>query len=147
MNYFFQFLIAAIATSGFCLYFKVPKKAIPISCFISGWIWVMFDYLQHHVDSYILPGFLAAFCIGCASELCAIFFKKPVTVFSLPCLIPLVPGAGMYYTMYHFIEGSYDLMMDIATKTFFTAASLSLGIISSTTVIHVIKSIRKFKKV
>lgn len=143
MSVWMKFLLAGIGTSGFCFYFNAPKKSIPISFILSGFVWILYEHVLSSSNSYLLSGFLVACFIGIVSEVCAIWFKKPVTIFSLPCLLPLVPGAGMYYTMYYFIENNYDKMLMIATQTFFTASSLSLGILSSSAIFRFVRTLRK----
>lgn len=143
MSVWMKFLLAGIATSGFCIYFNAPRKSIPISFLLSGFIWIFYEDLLKSTNSYLLSGFLVACFIGITCEICAIIFRKPVTIFSLPCLLPLVPGSGMYYTMYYFIENNYDQMVIVATQTFFTASSLSLGILSSSAIFRFVRMLRK----
>ena len=64
--------------------------------------------------------------------LCARFFsvyhKAPVTVFLLPGIFPLVPGAGIYYTAYYFIQGNNALALSNGISTFKVAVALAVGI-------------------
>lgn len=89
---------------------------------------------------------MASIIIGVISETLAIYFKKPATVFSLPCLIPLVPGAGMYYIMYYFIESDYDMMTTSLINTVLTTTGLALGIISSQATFRLFRQLVKEKK-
>ncbi len=146
MRYVIQFIFAAFATLGFCLYFKVPKKTILITCLISGIIWAIYEYTLKSSGSYLRSGFIASFCIGIAAEICAYFFKSPATVFSLPCLIPIVPGAGMYYIMYYFIYNDYSKMFTNLIHTLLIAAALSMGIVFSQAISKITKNILKNHK-
>ena len=53
--------------------------------------------------------------------LCARFFsvyhKAPVTVFLLPGIFPLVPGAGIYYTAYYFLRDDRTLFLNKGVET------------------------------
>lgn len=146
MRFIQQFLFAAFATLGFTLYYKVPKKSIFTTCIISGFMWLIYEYSLLKYNNYMGSGFIVSFLIGITSEFCAYFYKKPVTVFSLPCLIPIVPGAGMYYIMYYFIENNYELMVRNLTSTLFTAAGLSMGIVFSQALAKITKSVFRTKK-
>ena len=61
-------------------------------------------------------------------SLFAILLKTPVTVFLLTGIFPLVPGAGIYYTAYYFIQGENALSLANGISTFKVAVSLAVGI-------------------
>ena len=62
------------------------------------------------------------------SRLFAILLKTPVTVFLLTGIFPLVPGAGIYYTAYYFIQGENALSLANGISTFKVAVALAVGI-------------------
>ena len=62
------------------------------------------------------------------SRLFAILLKTPVTVFLLTGIFPLVPGAGIYYTAYYFLQGEQELFASKGGETFKVALALALGI-------------------
>ena len=51
-----------------------------------------------------------------------------VTVFLLSGIFPLVPGAGIYYTAYYFIQGNNALALSNGISTFKVAVALAIGI-------------------
>ena len=58
----------------------------------------------------------------------AITLKMPVTVFLLSGIFPLVPGAGIYYCAYYFIQGNNALALSNGISTFKVAVALAIGI-------------------
>ncbi|MGI5949324.1 threonine/serine exporter family protein [Peptoniphilus sp.] len=146
MNYFLEFFVACFGTFGFTIYFKLPKNVRGTVSILSGLIWVTYKYILINTNNYLIAGLLASIIIGVISETLAIYFKKPATVFSLPCLIPLVPGAGMYYIMYYFIESDYDMMTTSLINTVLTTTGLALGIISSQATFRLFRQLVKEKK-
>ena len=58
----------------------------------------------------------------------AIVLKTPVTIFLLAGIFPLVPGAGIYYTAYYFIQGNNALALANGISTFKIAVALAIGI-------------------
>ena len=141
-----QFFLSTLATYGFTIYFKLPKRVRIITSALSGFIWVvyelLFDFSNNYMVSYLLPSFL----IGVCSESFAVYFKKPATVFTLPCLVPLVPGAGMYYIIYYFIESNYVVMREQVIKTTLTTSALALGIVLSQGIVRIIRELfRNYK--
>lgn len=146
MKILIQFFLSMLATYGFTIYFKLPKKVRLVTSALSGFIWVIYELLFDFSGNYIISFLISSFLIGIFSETFAIHFKKPATVFTLPCLIPLVPGAGMYYIMYYFIESNYILMREQVIKTTLTTSALALGIVLSQGLVRIIREIIKSMK-
>lgn len=76
----------------------------------------------------VLATSMASFFIAFASQIFARRLKSPVIVFTLPGLIPLVPGGMAYNMMRAFVEGEMILGFQFATNTFLTAGALALGL-------------------
>lgn len=131
MIYFKAFFYSFVASLGFALLFNAPRRSIVPACIVGGISWVVYEFLQVRAYNYMLSAFLAAFIIGILGEIFSRKLKNPATLFILPGLIPLVPGAGMYYSMNQLIAQNYNSFIEIGAKTFFTAAALSVGIVAS----------------
>ena len=58
----------------------------------------------------------------------AISRKAPVTIFLLSGIFALVPGAGIYYTAYYFIQNDNALALSTGINTFKIAVALAVGI-------------------
>ena len=73
-----------------------------------------------------------AFAVGLVAVLLAKWKKCPVTLFSVPGLVPLVPGAPAYMVVRRLIDGEYleaqQMMMRVAIVT----VSIALGFLLST---------------
>ena len=146
MNNLIQFFLSTFATYGFTIYFKLPRNVRLITSTLSGFLWVLYEYLFDFSGNYMISYLITSFLIGIFSETFAMYFKKPATVFTLPCLVPLVPGAGMYYIMYYFIESNYVLMREQVIKTTLTTSALALGIVLSQGIFRIIREIIKNSK-
>lgn len=131
MIYLKAFIYSFIASLGFALIFNAPKRSILPACLVGGISWVVYEFLQVQNCNYIFSAFLAAFIIGILGEFFSRRLKNPATLFILPGLIPLVPGAGMYYSMNHLIDQNYNSFIAVGAKTFFIAVALSIGIVAS----------------
>ncbi|NLX62466.1 MAG: threonine/serine exporter [Tissierellia bacterium] len=137
-----QFLFSFVSTIGFSVLFNTPKGLIGKSGFVGGIGWVVFYITGLYLNNKIISTFLAALTVGILGELFARYFKKPATVFIIPGIIPLVPGAGMYYTMLTLSQRDFYAAATKGTETIFIAAAISTGLIISTTLS---KSIRRVK--
>ena len=71
---------------------------------------------------------LAVIPLTLLTRVFAITLKLPVTVFLLSGIFPLVPGAGIYYTAYYFIQNEKALALAKGISTFKIAVALAIGI-------------------
>jgi uncharacterized membrane protein YjjB (DUF3815 family) len=72
------------------------------------------------------------------SEIMARVLKTPVTLLVICAMLPLVPGAGMYYTMYDVVKGDISSSISTGLSTIASAGTLALGIILVTTLTRII---------
>ena len=128
-HYFAHFVVAVIATISFGITFQMPRRHY-LACGLTGAVgWMVY------ILCYDLLGVTAPVAVLIATlplTLCARFFsvyhKAPVTVFLLPGIFPLVPGAGIYYTAYYFIQSNNALALSNGISTFKIAVALATGI-------------------
>ena len=73
--------------------------------------------------------FVASIGFSIYCESCARLYKTPSTILSVCTLIPLVPGYGVYNTLYAFLRKDYVQAIDFGTVTISNACALALGII------------------
>ncbi|NMA86132.1 MAG: threonine/serine exporter [Tissierellia bacterium] len=136
------FVFSYLSTIGFAVLFGIPKNSIIKSGFVGAFGWVTFYFTSLYLDSNITGTFFAAIVVGTLGELFARYFKKPATVYIIPGIVPLVPGAGMYYTMLALVEKDFLLAANNGTETFFIAAAISIGIIISTSLSRSINRVK-----
>ena len=79
-------------------------------------------------DFIAAASLLAVIPLTILTRVFAILQKTPVTVFLLSGIFPLVPGAGIYYTAYYFIQGDNALALSNGISTFKVAVALAVGI-------------------
>ncbi len=147
--YFFeiikQFIISSIGTLGFSILFGVPANAMIESAAIGGTAWTVYYISKGVLNSSIYAAFLGALTVGLIGEILARHYKKPATVFTIPGIIPLVPGSGMYYTMLALVNNNYGEALNKGIETFFIAAAISIGIIITTSLSRSINRAKFYK--
>lgn len=99
-------LLIKTVTSGlgslaFGIVYKVKAKRLFIVTVGGGMGWLIYSFLLFITGSVFAGNMGAAMFATGYSEIMARRKKAPVVVFLLPCLIPLVPGGGLYNTMNH----------------------------------------------
>jgi uncharacterized membrane protein YjjB (DUF3815 family) len=99
-----------------------------------GWLAYLLSLNSFHSD--ILAAFLAATVIGIYSEIMARIRFCPATGYLQIALLPLVPGAGVYYAMQHCLAGETDLFLETLLHTLGFAAAISVGAMLATSVLR-----------
>ncbi|HSH34747.1 threonine/serine exporter family protein, partial [Schnuerera sp.] len=102
-----HFIFAFLSSIGFAILFSIPKDSIAKSGFVGATGWIAYYITSSILNSNVAGTFFAAVTVGISGELFARHYKKPATVFIVPGIIPLVPGAGMYYTMLALVEKDF----------------------------------------
>lgn len=118
-----------ITALGFSVLYNIPRRTIVPAGFTGGVGWTVYFFLTTYLSTQsFLATIIASFCIAFASQIFARRLRAPVIVFTLPGLIPLVPGGMAYNMMRAFVEGDTLLGFQFATSTFLTAGALALGL-------------------
>ena len=90
------------------------------------------DYLSgtiRMIDALLIAAtLLAVIPLTLLARILAMTLRAPVTVFLLTGIFPLVPGAGIYYSAYYFIQGDNALALANGISTFKIAVALAVGI-------------------
>ena len=122
--------LAFIGTMGFSILFNVPKKEL-LMCGITGAVgWLVFQGTLIIVPSADIAGILfGAMAVTCISRVLSFARKIPVTVYMIPGIIPLVPGAGLYYTMFHAAMGENTEALLRGIETLRNAGVIAVGIL------------------
>lgn len=145
MEFLKQFIVASIATLGFAKYFNVTSRAPFVATSLSGGLsWLIYTVIYYFYDSKIIATLFGTMALGVLGELCSRKLKFPATVFITPGIVTLVPGAGMYYTMLHFVNGDFEQLLQVGTETIFIAGAIALGILASSIFSRPLSRIRKY---
>lgn len=124
-----QFLISTIATISFAVLFTAPKKEV-LCCGLTGAVaWTVYYALTQQNFHVVLASLIATFCLTILARCFAVVRKKPVTVYLLPGIFPLVPGAGIYYTAYYLFVGNTQMSGFKGLETLEIAGAIVFGII------------------
>lgn len=124
-----EFVVAMVATISFAILFNAPKKEV-IYCGLTGALgWSVYYAMTHHDCNSVLAALTATFCLTILSRCFAVIRKNPVTMYVLPGIFPLVPGAGVYYTAYYLFIGNTEMSGFKGLETLEIAGAIVFGII------------------
>lgn len=125
-----QLIVSFFATISFAILFTAPKKEV-FFCGLTGATgWMVYYVATHFYDMHlVLASGVATFCLTILARCFAVMRKTPVTVYLLPGIFPLVPGAGIYYTAYYLFIGNTQLSGFKGLETLEIAGAIVFGII------------------
>lgn len=143
-----QCLFACIGCFGFSILFNIHGPG-GILCTIGGIAcWIVFWLSQRLGFSEILSYFWASLFASLYSEIMARIRKYPAISYLLVSAFPLIPGAGVYYTMNFAVRGEMDMFAYRGMNTAAIAGIMAVGILLGSTVFRMYaqwKSRRKRK--
>ena len=101
-----QFFIAGVGTLCFAVLFACPRKSLFFCGLVGAVGWFVYELAVMLGADSAAASLLAVIPLTLLTRVFAITLKMPVTVFLLSGIFPLVPGAGIYYTAYYFIQAA-----------------------------------------
>ena len=124
-----EFIVAMVATISFAILFNAPKKEV-MYCGLTGALgWVVYYAMTSNGANSVLASLFATFCLTVLARAFAVIRKSPVTMYVLPGIFPLVPGAGIYYTAYYLFIGNTEMSGFKGLETLEIAGAIVFGII------------------
>ena len=118
-----------VATIGFALLFGVPVRYYPYCGLIGGVGWLFYKVMLYADGSTATATFVAAVVVILLSRLFAVRKRCPVTIFLISGIIPLVPGAGIYWTAYYIVTNQLRLALDTGFLALKVVVAIVLGIV------------------
>lgn len=137
------FLFAFCSTVGFCILFHVPKKHIVSASFVGACGWVAYTYFITSGGSSVLACFGASCIVALLSDVFSRCFKEAATIFIIPGILPLVPGANMYYTMLAILRGNVEETASVGTETMLMAGAIAVALLVVASIIKLFTLIGK----
>lgn len=146
MKLLLQTVYSIIATLGFGVIFNIHGKNLIFASIGGGLSWFIYALgLEVHFSN-TTSFFLSAVVFSTYSEILARKLKTPVTTLVICALIPLVPGSGMYYTMYEAVTGDIMKSLQLGLNTLASAGALALGVIFVSTITRQYYSVKTLRK-
>lgn len=150
MNYgpIMQNLACFIGCIGFSMYFNVHGGALVNGAIGGVLAWCAYLVAVHFTGSIIWGNLAGGIAASLYAEVLARRWKKPAICYLVVAIFPLIPGAGVYYTMSHAVSGNTSAFANQGMETAAVAGSIALGILMISTIFRLWSShqINKHKK-
>ncbi len=124
-----QFVMSMAGTIGFAVLFYAPVRDIIWCGLVGASGWIIYFLLETHGSNMIVATTAGAIVLTIFARILATIRKKPVTVYLVTGIFPLVPGSGIYYTALYVVKQSQWLALDKLGQTVGIAAAISFGIL------------------
>ena len=128
LNWLFQTGVAFIATIAFAIIFHTPRKEYVFAGITGGAGWLVYLASMSFGADTVIASFFASVALAWLSRIFSFARREPVTIFLICGIFPIVPGAGIYYTGYHFFMSDNSLALSKGLETIKIAIAIALGI-------------------
>ena len=141
-------VFAMIGCVGFSILFNIHGPGGLLCALGGGLAWLVYRLSMELGSGEILAYFWAAFFASLYSEIMARIRKYPAISYLVVSIFPLIPGAGVYYTMNYAVRGEMELFARQGMHTAAIAGIMAVGILLVSTSFRVwtVWKIRRLKK-
>ncbi|MCI8326242.1 MAG: threonine/serine exporter [Lachnospiraceae bacterium] len=129
-----QLLLSFIAVFSFSVMFCAPRSQY-VFCGLCGCLSQgVYRLLEAFGANDMICILFSTFSLTILTRILSILRRTPVTIYLVPGVLPLVPGAKIYYTSYYLMMNEAKNAMFMGLDAFKTAGAISLGIIFGLTI-------------
>ncbi|WP_249030047.1 threonine/serine exporter family protein [Tannockella kyphosi] len=143
MEIIIQCIGAFIGCLGFAFVFRIHHNIhfalLGSLAGTAGW----FIYTSmNSLNSPVIQTFVAMCFVSLFSEIMARCFHAPATIFLIVGCFTLVPGKGIYQTMYYCVLGDTYLFSNALIETLGISGAIAFAILIVSTIFKIIKTTR-----
>ena len=137
---------AFVGCIGFTILFNIHGWG-SLLCVLAGVLaWLTYLLTLRMGSSDLTAYFFATLVAAAYSEAMARIRKFPAISYLVVSIFPLLPGAGVYYTMNHAVQGRMDQFASQGMHTAAIAGIMAVGILMVSTTVRIITTLRRRRK-
>ncbi|MCD7883420.1 MAG: threonine/serine exporter family protein [Lachnospiraceae bacterium] len=146
----YSYLVQAIASftgcAGFSILFNIHGIGTMICCLGGMFSWTVYFFAMRLGVSELTAYFLATVFAAVYAETMARIRKFPAISYLVVSIFPLIPGAGVYYTMNYLVRGETSLVADQGLYTIAIAGLMAVAILLVSTIVRLWNVARQKRK-
>lgn len=119
---------AFLAIISFGTIVEMPKKYLLRAGAVGGFGWIAYLLVEQFTLSAPMAAFLSALVVAGTSHVFARKLKAPVTVFLVAGILPSVPGASIYRSVYYMIQGSRTMSSFYLEQTLKISGAIAMAV-------------------
>lgn len=136
MSALIQIITSFTGAFGFALMFNVKKEHI-LCASVNGMLtWAVYLASVYMLDDILLASVAASVSASIYAQTAARHRMAPATQFMIIGLIPLIPGASLYYTLYHTFISDVEMAREYGFNTLRYVFGIVIGISLVWSVFH-----------
>lgn len=132
-GYATQIVASLIGCLGFSILFNIHGSGFLLCVLGGGLSWAGYCIVLHFGGGNLIANFFAAVISAVYSESMARIRKYPAISYLVVSIMPMIPGAGIYYTTMHLARGNMALFAEQGTRTIAVAGLIAVGILMIST--------------
>jgi len=126
-----------IGCLGFCILFNIHGRGM-VFCGLGGMLtWLVYSLMLRFTGGDLTAYFWATLFSAAYSEAMARIRKCPAIGYLVVGIFPLIPGAGVYYTMRHAVLGNMDQFASQGMHTAAIAGVMAVAILLVSTTVRI----------
>lgn len=137
-NFVMQCVACFIGCIGFVIVFNIHGPGGLLCAFGGVLTWVTYLITLEIGGSEILAYFWSSVFASAFSEIMARIRKYPAISYLVVSIFPLIPGAGVYYTMNHAVRGDMEMFAHQGMYTAAIAGVMAVGILLVSTTVRLV---------
>ena len=137
-GFWMQDLACLVGCVGFSIFYNIHRSGIVV-CTLGGVLtWSVYLVVIQLGGGDIAANFWAALFAGFYAEVMARVRKKPAISYLVVSIFPLLPGAGVYYTMNFAVRHQLEQFVSKGGHTAAVAGIMAVGILLASTIARVL---------
>ena len=141
-----QCSFAFVGCIGFAILFNIHGPGA-LLCALGGFLsWAVYCIAMKLGATDIIAYFWSALFASVYSESMARIRKYPAISYLVVSIFPMIPGAGVYYTMNYAVRGEMEIFVEKGIHTAAIAGILAVGILLGSTVFRMYSDYKNSKK-
>ena len=140
--YLFHFTISFISTVLFQLYLMRPK--VTCSLWAGAVAWTIYQFTVGMDLGKVGASFLGSLILGLMSHTMSRRYKRPVIIFIVPGIIPLVPGGAAYEATRYLVSNNYTYAVNTFLEVTLISGAIAFGILVSEIIYYIYTRIKQY---
>ncbi len=145
-GFWMQSISSFVGCVGFAILFNMHGKTVFASSLGGMLTWMVYLMVADSGAGVIEANFWSSLFAGFFAEIMARTQKKPAFGYLVVAIFPLLPGAGVYYTMNYAVRRQMSLFAATGMRTAAIAGIMAVGILLASTLIRMQNIWRAQKK-
>lgn len=125
-----QIVMAFFGTIAFAVLFGAPRKFY-IHCGACGMVgWAVYILFYRYVSfSPAEATFVGTLVVAAISRILAVQLRCPTTIFLITGIFPMVPGGGIYWTLFYLVTGQYSRALSSGGEAIMVTIAIVFAIV------------------